>query len=95
MMVSSYVKLLYCINKLIHCLLTYKLLLSDVQGMPHEGPSLIVSKWPQSELPKDVKAVQQFDGLQSLVWATVCTIYNVNTLHILVCIIFVVCRNHT
>lgn len=36
--------------------------------MPHEGPALIVSRWPQSGLPKDAMALQHFGDLQALVW---------------------------
>ena len=36
--------------------------------MPHEGTALIVSPWPQSGRPRDLKALQEFDNLQALVW---------------------------
>jgi valyl-tRNA synthetase len=37
------------------------------QGIPHEGPALIVSTWPQSGLSKDSTSVRHFEDLQALV----------------------------
>jgi valyl-tRNA synthetase len=38
-----------------------------LQGIPHEGPALIVSTWPQSGLSKDSTSVRHFEDLQALI----------------------------
>ncbi|CAM6010330.1 unnamed protein product [Sphagnum balticum] len=37
------------------------------QGIPHEGPALIVSTWPQSGLSKDSTSIRHFEDLQALI----------------------------
>ncbi|KAJ8513055.1 hypothetical protein OPV22_003489 [Ensete ventricosum] len=39
------------------------------QALPYRRQALIVSQWPQTSLPRDVKSIKRFENLQSLIRA--------------------------
>lgn len=44
-----------------------KLHVIPAQALPYRTEALIVSHWPQTSLPRDVKSIRRFENLQALV----------------------------